>query len=906
MADSHSALAAKIEVDVEQPLREFTSANREMQNMSTIQGNLAAMAKDVEKAKQKVEKLQSRGETGKVAGANSELDTAEAQWESQAPYVFENLQAVDEARLNRLRDVLTQYQTHEVDLVQKSQTTAEHCLNVLLSLQTEDEIKTFAIKAVQGRPQVERQQRTSVPSAPIPSRTATASSSGLAPTISQQDDSSMRSGSMQEDTKKKSRFGALKRLGTVAGGRKNRESKQPSQLAPMSESPERKSRSPFNSLGNRFGKLKGMTELEPPLETPTRERPRSPLRQGSEMFQPNNYAEQVSPAPAQRYEAPPRVNGTGASSSLGSAPFLPTPAANGSHQGDLAGLEPPKPVQPEPQAPLETQRDAEGYSMPPRELDPISQAQADAAAASEGAAPAFNVNIRNAPIADDAGDHQAALASMASALQPPPFVASKLGTVRGRRNRPTSMMPGPQEQPSSLHSSAFVPPPRSSSATNARTERSGFAEEPQEVAEAPRNGTIDSQPRSNAFGGGPAGVGGFSPFASSTSQPPITEQPPSASPPMQTPPTASGTGGPADGSFAPSMSQPTEQARSASPAALSPTGTFGTGTPGGNSFSPFASTMSQAPSFRPDSRSAVGDHTGGDTGSIRSARSLTSTGSQGTKHPDLTEAGLSSSVIETVSARFETGKIMSSSLIGEIALAYNPTNTSSPSGTENIRLEHFASLEKVAPNPAFITQTPDKTGEYTLNLANLSKTQVAFKYQVRADDAGSQAPMLIAPAFKIEPTQASIIVSYSLNSAFNLHGRDSITLSNVMLALTLEGARATGCQSRPVGTFSRERNLIFWPLGDVTLKAGAAPEKLLARFATESEASSGSVEVRWEITGENAIGLGSGLSISVQGQAGGSTEDDPFADDDAVGGLTAVWKGVVGMKKLASGAYTAK
>ncbi|KAK5692186.1 Suppressor of Profilin deletion [Elasticomyces elasticus] len=494
---------------------------------------------------------------------------------------------------------------------------------------------------------------------------------------------------------------------------------------------------------------------------------------------------------------------------------------------------------------------------------------------------------------------------MASALQLPPFVASKVGTVRGRRNRPTSMMPGTQEQPSSLHSSAFVPPPRSSSATNARTERSGFAEEPEAAAEAPRNGTIDSQPRSNAFGVGPAGVGGLSPFAPTPSQPPITEQPPSVSPPMQTPSAASGVGGPAD-SFSPSMSQSIEQTRSASPVALSPTGTFGTGTPGGSSFSPFASTMSQAPPFRPDSRSAIGDRAGGDTGSIRSARSLTSTGSQGTKHPDLTEAGLSSSVIETVSARFETGKITSSSLIGEIALAYNPTTTPSPSGTENIRLEQFASLDKVAPNPAFITQTPDKTGEYTLSLANLSKTQVAFKYQVRADDAGSQAPMLIAPAFKIEPTQASIIVSYSLNSAFNLHGRDSITLSNVMLALTLEGARATGCQSRPVGTFSRERNLIFWPLGDVTLKAGAAPEKLLARFATESEASGGSVEVRWEITGENAIGLGSGLSVSVRGQAGGSTEDDPFADDDAVGGLTAVWKGVVGMKKLASGAYTAK
>ncbi|TKA83686.1 hypothetical protein B0A55_00264 [Friedmanniomyces simplex] len=710
MADSHSALAAKIEVDVEQPLRDFATSNREMQAMTTIQGNLASMAKEVERAKQKAEKLQGRGEraeAGRVANASSELDTAESQWESQAPYVFENLQAVDEARLNHLRDVLTQYQTHEVDLVQKSQTTAEHCLNVLLSLQTQDEIKTFALKAVQGRPRVERAQRPSVPSLPPPSRGATGSSSGLAPTISQPDDSSMRSGSVQEDTKKKSRFGALKRLGTVAGNRK-RESKLPSTLTPMSESPERKSRSPFNSFGGRFGKSKGMTELEPPVETPTRERPRSPLRMGSEMFEPSKVTEQpTSPSSTQRYEPSPQVNGT--SSAYGNTPQLAAAIAYGSHQGDLADLEPPKPSQPEPQAESETQRDAEGYPLPPRELDPISQAQADAAAAGDGPAPAFNVNIRNAPIPDDNADYQAALASMASAL------------------------------------------------------------------------------------------------------------------------------------------------------------------------------------------------VSGDTGSIRSARSLTSTGSQALKHPDLTEAGLSSSLVETISARFESGKITSSSLIGEIALAYNPRSSSAPSGPENIRLEQFSSLEKVAPNPAFITQTSGREGEYTLNPANLSKTQVAFKYQIRAHDAGSQAPMLISPAFKIEPNQASIIVSYSLNNAFNLHGRESLTLSNVMLALTLEGAKATGCQSRPVGTFSRERNLIFWPLGEITIKAGAAPEKLLARFATESEASGGSVEARWEITGENVQGLGSGVGISVQGQtgSGGGDSADPFADEDAAGGLTAVWKGVQGVKKLA-------
>ncbi|KAK0914170.1 Suppressor of Profilin deletion [Friedmanniomyces endolithicus] len=873
MDDSHSALAAKIEVDVEQPLRNFATSNREMQAMTTIQGNLASMAREVERAKQKSEKLQGRGEraeAGRVANANTELDTAESQWDSQAPYVFENLQAVDEARLNHLRDVLTQYQTHEVDLVQKSQTTAEHCLNVLLSLQTQDEIKTFALKAVQGRPRVERPQRASVPSVPSvpppPSRGATGSSSGLAPTISQPDDSSMRSGSVQDDTKKKSRFGALKRLGTVAGGRK-RESKQPSQLAPMSESPERKSRSPFNSLG---GRDDGARAASRDANTGAA---RSPLRMGSEMFEAPNIAQQpTSASPVQRYDSRPQINGT--SSALSNAPQLAAPILNGSHQGDLADLEPPKPSQPEPQAMPEAQKDVEGYSLPPRALDPISQAQAEAAGA-EGSAPSYNVNIRDAPTPDTA-DHQSALASMASALQPPPFVASKVGTVRGRRNRPTSMMPGSQEQQAfQSNPSAFAPVTTPAPIEQAEQSREAFPEPSPAVMENPPTATTTAQSSSDGFGGGALAASTFSPFASTMSQPAVTEQP-----------------------------------RTASPLAQSSSGTFGAGAAGYGSFSPYASTMSQQPPLRLDSRSAMGDPAGGDTGSIRSARSLTSTGSQALKHPGLTDAGLTSSVVETVSARFESGKLTSSSLIGEIALAHNPRNPSAPSGPENIRLENFSSLEKVAPNTAFVTQVSGREGEYTLNPANLFKTQVAFKYQIRADDAGSQAPLLIVPAFKIESTQASIIVSYSLNSAFHLHGRESLTLSNVMLGLTLEGAKATGCQSRPVGTFSRERNLIFWPLGDITLKAGAAPEKLLARFATESEASSGGIEVRWEITGENVQGLGSGVGISVQSHAGGSgggDSADPFADEDTpLGGLMAVWKGVQGVKKLASGAYSAK
>lgn len=406
LADAHATLASQIESSAERPLRDFGTSNREMQAMTTIQGNLASMAKDVERAQQKTDRLVGKGEraeAGKVANATSELDNAHSQWQSQAPYVFENLEAVDEARLNLLRDSLTQIQTHEVDIVQKTQSAAEHCLNILLSMQTEDEIKMFALKAASGRPKTERPHR---PSVPTPSRAVPPASTST-PTLSQPEDEDQRS-TLQED-KRKSRMGGLSRIGTVLKGGRKKE-KAPATLAPMAESPERKPRaSPF-SMKNKFGKSHDATTLEPPQETPTWERPRSPLRRGSEIMEPTEAARATprSPSDPDRIEPAPQANGT--NHATPAAAFVPS-----SGQGDLADLEPPGPTSTEPAAP-EPEKDSEGYSVPPAHVDPIAQAQADAAMAGDAPAPAFNVNIRNAPIREEGSDSDAALANMANKL----------------------------------------------------------------------------------------------------------------------------------------------------------------------------------------------------------------------------------------------------------------------------------------------------------------------------------------------------------------------------------------------------------------------------------------------------------------------------------------------------------
>lgn len=300
-------------------------------------------------------------------------------------------------------------------------------------------------------------------------------------------------------------------------------------------------------------------------------------------------------------------------------------------------------------------------------------------------------------------------------------------------------------------------------------------------------------------------------------------------------------------------------------------------------------------------------HRGSDAQSVRSSHSLSTLAPNAVRHADLHQAGLGASVVETTSAWFSNGQVTKAVVVGELALAHNPTGTASSLATESIRLENFSVLEKVAPNPIFITEIPSKSGEYSVNLSQISRTTVAFKYQVHLEDASlaAHAPMVLTPSWKVEPTQASVIVSYNFNPAFASAAKRSVSLKNVVIMISIESSRALSCQSKPVGTFSKEKSMIYWKLGDIALDGyAAAPQKLLARFATESEAKAGSVEVRWEISGDDAMGLGSGLSLS---QSGSAREEgaDPFADEGAATSGSTFWKEVPLTRKLVSGKYMA-
>jgi hypothetical protein len=321
----------------------------------------------------------------------------------------------------------------------------------------------------------------------------------------------------------------------------------------------------------------------------------------------------------------------------------------------------------------------------------------------------------------------------------------------------------------------------------------------------------------------------------------------------------------------------------------------------------------QATPFKISHKPSLGaeDYANSDTHSIRSGRSLGSAASTTVRHPEIHEPGLNSSVVETISAWFSNGTMTRAVQIGEVALVYNATE--SDATTETIRFDHFSSLEKVAPNPVFIDPVPNQTGSYTVNLSHIPKTTVAFKYQVHLDQstAASHAPIVIKPAWKIEPTQTSVLVSYSLNPAVLSklpESTTSLTLHNVVLVVHLDlgTAKILRAQAAGGGLYARDRNVVYWKLNELSLQKDAPAQVLRARFYTEGEAKPGNVEARWEINGDSTTLLGSGIGIS-RIESGQEKESDPFADADesAAATPTVSWTEVNAVRRLRSGTYVA-
>ncbi|CAP92332.1 Pc13g12630 [Penicillium rubens Wisconsin 54-1255] len=458
LAVSHETLANKIEEDVERPLREFSTKNTEMKSMPGIQSDLAGLAKNVETAQKKVDKARAKGAKGadKLASEIANAEEVHQQWDSRAPFVYEQLQAVDETRLNHLRDVLTQLETHEVDQVERGRQAAESCLNVLLNVETADEIKTFAarmagtrVPATQPIPRRQTEPAETPPTIePVSDRTATApiqphlsappTEAPLPATpriqdgeVTQPSEASERHAAAQtppvpEAQPRHTPLGGLRRLGTVMNRRK-------SVVVPSATSFDRKSekkRSPFAA----FKRADSSREMQIPESPPptASDRPGTSFTDQSSLRNPSvsqdrSGVDAAATMPEEHPETPRN----------GAAPEAPGLANN--HVSQV---------------------DSEGFTQRPATIDEITRAQNEAAGLDESG---MNLTIRDQPIFEDESQAKQAMDEMANTLRmraPPPGIRRNAGTIRGRRDvRNTVFIPSPgNELPPSSAGSESQPP----------------------------------------------------------------------------------------------------------------------------------------------------------------------------------------------------------------------------------------------------------------------------------------------------------------------------------------------------------------------------------------------------------------------------------------------------------------
>ncbi|KJZ70224.1 hypothetical protein HIM_10372 [Hirsutella minnesotensis 3608] len=797
-AQSHHAFAERVEKDVEFPLRGYPH-RQDYTSMQNISSNLGALAKDLEDAQDKSEKLGRKGAKAnaqKVDAANARLESATQQWESQAPFVFETLQALDESRVNQLRDLLTQYQTHETDKAQRAQEDSAGALAAVLEINTEKEIRNFAQRASVARPSgtsrtsTGRLFATNSASAP-PARPATSTGPPPSfPTAAATNFSSMAlppnansSAIAESDTSDQNSFppeskpeSKLRRLGTMLGGRR-RQSVHAGfgQLAPQ-----RTGGSTFGRLGSSHGRAvsprpstsnfhQDSGRLSALAETPD-----MPRQDGVTESQPQASHEGTNGVAANH-------NGQGETSIS-----APPERVNGTNDPDVSGVPPPPgpPPAKQPDAPAASSKDDEGFTIRSPMHDPISEAQREAAG--DEADQLFKLSIHNNPVeVEDPEAKQAALSSVVNTLKNGP-ATRRTSTIRGRRD---------------VRNTIYVSPPPSSA--------------------------IEGQ-----------GHGAL---------PPPTGSPPGTSS---------------------SFTKPPAIAALASEASIAGTS---------------------------------------DTQSVRSGNSLGSLAHA--KHPEMTGPGLNSSIIETVSAFFEDGLVKSVSIAGEIAFVNNASDTSTKTH-ETIRINNFTNLERIGPNRIFVQTASDQPDQFTLDMSHLSKTSTAFSYRVFANEAdpsalARHAPLLIKPAWKPQGDKLGLLLQYQLNPIAQMTA--PVTLHNVVLVARYDG-RGISAQTKPSGTHLKDKHLVYWRLGDITVTGDM--QKIVCRIAgTDGVAPTpGHVEARWEYAAMGDEMIGSGISVSQlredKGKAPEATEDDPFADHSLALGQS--WVDVPAQRRLVSGKYEGK
>ncbi len=227
------------------------------------------------------------------------------------------------------------------------------------------------------------------------------------------------------------------------------------------------------------------------------------------------------------------------------------------------------------------------------------------------------------------------------------------------------------------------------------------------------------------------------------------------------------------------------------------------------------------------------------------------------------QPGLRASIIETVNVIMRNAEIQRVQINGEIHVSLRLASAAIGAGPIHIRLTSFEQLEKIAPNPAFLAQVPDRPGEYFLNSEALAtdnqkgsaKGTLLFKYQVHvpAGKVRTAAPFILEPAFSCKDGETRMILNYRVNPESPL---SSISITHLSFLATFgPGVSVSNVQAKPAGgVWSPSTRRMTWNVNEMTGTEG----KIIAKFVSErgEPMSPQGVQASWAVEGLLVSGLG--------------------------------------------------
>lgn len=148
-AEASMGFANKIHKEVQRPLRQFHKS-AEWLDTRMLEDELEKLGNAYKSHDETVEKLRRKSPSRQTEVAQQSLGQIRVQWESQAPYIVDQVEAIDERRLGQIKTALTTFGTVQSDCANKGVAASEAVLSSVLAYDPSQDVAAFAAKLTAG------------------------------------------------------------------------------------------------------------------------------------------------------------------------------------------------------------------------------------------------------------------------------------------------------------------------------------------------------------------------------------------------------------------------------------------------------------------------------------------------------------------------------------------------------------------------------------------------------------------------------------------------------------------------------------------------------------------------------------------------------------------------------------